>query len=151
MTIHDIENKTVAELKAERAELVETAKSLPVEDLASRFVQARMDAKQRDELLGKQGTTITALQEGLSAATNQATALLERRQADHAATEAVMKQLEALKAAYNERTAELAEQTARAERLKAEAMRNHRALSQAARLLNEALAANAVGTADEGE
>lgn len=73
MTTIDIENMSAADLKAKRAELVEAIKGSP--DLAVRYVQARLDAKTRDEKLAEQGATITALQQGLAAATEKTAAL----------------------------------------------------------------------------
>lgn len=63
MTIIDIENMTAEELKAQRAEAV---KSTGDNELAARYVQARLDAKQRDEKLAEQGVTITTLTKALA-------------------------------------------------------------------------------------
>lgn len=67
MGICDIENLSAAELKAQKAELLEAAKATPVDDLAARYLQARTDAKQRDEKLAEQAETLAALREGLKA------------------------------------------------------------------------------------
>lgn len=60
-----IENATSAELREQReamlAELVELAPPLP--DLAARYMQARLDAKRRDDKMSVQGTTITQLEQ----------------------------------------------------------------------------------------
>lgn len=71
MSIHEIENLSFAELKEKRAEITEALKGIPVEELANRYLQARTDAKQRDDKLSEQGKTITALQDGLAASKQQ--------------------------------------------------------------------------------
>lgn len=68
MTLNDIENATAADIKANRVELVEQAKSATVDELAMRYVQARLDAKMRDEKLAEQGATITSLNEAIASA-----------------------------------------------------------------------------------
>lgn len=67
MKLHDIENLPFAELKARRVELVKVAIVTEVDELAARYVQARTDAKGRDEKLAEQAKTLAALQEGLEA------------------------------------------------------------------------------------
>lgn len=67
MTLIDIENMPFADLKAKRAELIEAASLADIRDVAVRFVDARTDAKQRDEKLSEQGRTITALNDALDA------------------------------------------------------------------------------------
>ncbi len=59
---HTIENLSHAELKANRADLIAQAKEADQHELASRYVQARTDAKHRDEKLAEQGRSIEALQ-----------------------------------------------------------------------------------------
>lgn len=76
MTIIDVENMTAAELKEKRAEIAlllsdqcrGNAGVAHSHDLSQRYVQARMDAKVRDEKLAEQGKTISALQDGTQAA-----------------------------------------------------------------------------------
>lgn len=58
MTLIDIENLTFAELKSQRATLIEAARKADMAELATRFVDARTDAKQRDEKLAEQGKRI---------------------------------------------------------------------------------------------
>lgn len=65
MTITEVENMDAGTLKAKRAEAVEAVKGAP--ELAARYVQARLDATTRDEKLGEQGKTITALQDAAEA------------------------------------------------------------------------------------
>lgn len=76
MTLADIENMPLADLKAKRDEL---AKSLGDEihptEIAARYVQARADAKARDEKLAEQAGTLAALTQGLNAATEKADGL----------------------------------------------------------------------------
>ena len=75
MTLAEIENLSFADLKAKRDELVEAAAGVPADkqpeqylhNLAARYVQARTDAKMRDEKLGDQAATIKALQDGMGA------------------------------------------------------------------------------------
>ena len=75
MTLAEIENLSFADLKAKRDELVEAAAGVPADkqpeqylhNLAARYVQARTDAKMRDEKLGEQAATIKALQDGMGA------------------------------------------------------------------------------------
>ncbi len=62
-----IENLNFAELKARRADLVSQAKEVGVNELATRYVQARTDAKQRDERMAEQGVLIADLEEKLAA------------------------------------------------------------------------------------
>lgn len=63
MTLIDIENMTADALKAVRQQAVA---DLGGSDLAERYVQARLDAKLRDERLAEQGRTITALNDALN-------------------------------------------------------------------------------------
>jgi len=151
MNIEEIENSTFAKLKAKRAELVEAAKGLPPEQLAARYVQARTDAKARDEKLADQGKTIIALQDGLAAAKDQAVVLGEKLDEQTRIIENLRDDVRIGQTKYHQVYQELQGQTNRAERLKLVARKTHRAVAQAARLLNDALADNAVDEADKGE
>lgn len=162
MAVHDIEAMSFDELKTKRDATVESLTSEPPAVLAARYVKALMDAKHRDEKLGEQGKTIVALQDGMEAAKQQDSARIERlgrRTAELADTRnelestqaTAAEQKRALDEQVNTLKARRAEETERANRLKAEALRNHSVLSQAAKLLNDALAAQAVHTADTGE
>ncbi len=64
MKIHEIENLSAEVIKANQAELIESAKKVDSGDLAERYVQARLDSKRRDEKLAEQGVTIKLLQDG---------------------------------------------------------------------------------------
>lgn len=79
MTIQDVENLSFAELKARRAELIEaiTASTISIKEVAGRYIQARADAKHRDEKLAEQAKTIAALQEGLEAVKEREAAAVE--------------------------------------------------------------------------
>lgn len=158
-----IENLSFAEIKDRREELVKEAANTPASELAARYVQARQDAKQRDEKLAEQGRTIDALTQGLAATTEKAAALevefkslgekfvaqdqdwrkaLADKDATHAEVAAnVSAALTKQDATITELRAALAAETTRANRLKAEACRNNAALSGAAKMLNDALAA----------
>lgn len=58
MTLIEIENLSFADLKKQRAELITEAAKATAEELAARYVDARTDAKQRDEKLAEQGKRI---------------------------------------------------------------------------------------------
>lgn len=77
MNIHEIENLPFAELKARGIELIDAAKTASIDELASRYVQARTDAKQRDELLAEQAETLEALKTGLSSTKSQMASVVE--------------------------------------------------------------------------
>lgn len=159
MTIIEIENLTFDELKAQRGQLAAELKDLPADELAARYIQARTDAKQRDEKLAEQGQTIKTLNASVArmmhdsgAAEAAATALTRLHKANSLE---VSKQHSSLRAATKELGCQLAEsqaevatQTARAERLKTEALRNHSAITSAAKLLNDAISSQNVATAN---
>ncbi|MHC4867482.1 MAG: hypothetical protein ACYTEX_25700 [Planctomycetota bacterium] len=162
MEIHQIEAKTFAELKADPIALTEALKSQPAEVLAVRYFKHLMDAKHRDEKLSEQGKTITALQQGLEAAKAQAEAAALRVieiQGEQAGLQAVLddvrrsaKETIANNHAANAILSETAQQeTARADRHKAAATRSYQAVAQAAKILADALGAQAVDAADKGE
>ena len=75
MTIQDIENLTFAELKASGKKIID---ELGGNELAARYVQARTDAKQRDEKLAEQGVTITNLNAALEAVSKGRDALVSQ-------------------------------------------------------------------------
>lgn len=77
MNLSEIENLSFADLKAKREELV---KAIGCGELAERYVQARTDAKMRDEKLSEQGKTIEALQAGTTALTEKSNDLESQRQ-----------------------------------------------------------------------
>lgn len=72
MTIQDVENLSAAELKADRNKIADLlGAELTADSLAGRYVQARYDAKARDEKLAEQGVMITVMQDGMAAAKAQ--------------------------------------------------------------------------------
>lgn len=73
MTLIEIENLSATELKERRAELETEAAKGDAAELAKRFVQARFDAKSRDEKLSEQGATITSLNAAVSASVEKTT------------------------------------------------------------------------------
>ena len=162
MSLHEIENLTHAELKAQRDELVKAAAHEHVADLAARYVQARTDAKARDEKLAEQGATITALTAG-NAAMQQKIADLDTRLVDvgnellccaenHNRQASVWaEQRVGLDAEIAELQEKLASETARANRLKAEAARNFAALSTAEKAVKDAMAARELEAVEKGE
>ncbi len=79
MKIHDVENMSAAELGEQYGAIVSALlDGPPPGDLAARYVQARLDAKLRDEKLGEQAKTLEALQTGLAAANQQDLVRIER-------------------------------------------------------------------------
>ncbi len=72
MEIHEVENMTVAELKARKEEILAAVAGNA--DLADRYFQARLDASLRDVTLAEQAKTLGALQTGLEAAKRDAEA-----------------------------------------------------------------------------
>lgn len=151
MNIRDVENLSAADLKARRAECVEAGAAEQPGDLAERFVDARIDAKLRDEKLAEQGVTITNLNEALRIKTERIAEIEQTL----AAIEARLKEREAvienITASHNERVKERDDANARADRLKAEAQRHAAALSAAQKALADASAADQIDAADRGD
>lgn len=97
MSTHAIENLSFTELKEHRDALIADAEKLPPAELAARYVQARTDAKQRDEKLAEQGTTIASLNSALAESMaracghaeegNRLAAELAQSKANHAASQ----------------------------------------------------------------
>ena len=71
MNLQDVENLSAADLKTRKKELLAAIKADAPAELADRYIQARTDAKVRDEAMAKQGKTIDSLQEGYAALTAQ--------------------------------------------------------------------------------
>jgi flagellin-like hook-associated protein FlgL len=160
MELPEIENLSAAELKAHRDELVEAAKDAPAEVLAARFVKALTDAKQRDEQLGVQGRTITALQTGVEAAATRSIAAakavdrLEAADADNQrqATQreaAMQDQLGERSEAIARMDKQLAEMGKRCERLKKQAEKHAAAIGSIAKLAGNAIASERIDAADQ--
>lgn len=143
MTIHDIENMPATELKARREELITAGLDFAPADLSERYVQARLDAKLRDELLAEQGKTITGLE-------HQADDLLGRLEQLNVQYKAAKETGATLNAQLAEMTAELAQEKARVERLKVTARCNNKAVVGAAAILNAAISEQHVQDADHG-
>ena len=79
MKLIDIENMTADQIKAQRSECIADAAKGDVAELAMRFVDARYDAKRRDERLGPMGAEIKLLKTELKAAVEAlATTVKER-------------------------------------------------------------------------
>ena len=173
MTIHKIENMTFSELKKKQAELAESLAGELPQELATRYLQARTDAKQRDEKLAEQGKTITSLNEGHEFLTGRVAELelqitlkddaiairsreLEFARQAHsnevaALTQAHSDVVNALNDEISELKNSLLRQTQRAVRLKVQAIVNQTALTGAAKLLNDAISARQIEDADTGE
>lgn len=162
MQTTQIENMSAADLKAQKAEIVTAIAAAPPEDLAGRYVQARIDASLRDEKLSEQGQTITTLNEALGLAKGEiarlqdelkaareaaAAEMLLRRQDGDAHLDEQIRDAELIK----QLRASLQAEAARADRLKNAAGRMHAASAKAAQQLNEALSAQAIAAADEGQ
>lgn len=172
MLTTQIENLSAAELKAERAELAQAIAANPPEELAARYVQARLDAKIRDEKLAEQAATLRALEQGLAAATERVAALSKACDRDHESAvrfaqecDDLREKLEDQSDAHAAKVAllqeqhrktvdavseELAIESDRSARLKLAAARMHAAGAAAAKALNDALSAQAIDAADQG-
>jgi hypothetical protein len=144
MKLEDIENLSFAELKEQRAELLKHINGNPLDAVAERYLQARMDAKQRDEKLSEQGKTITLLQAGHGTLDKQLheanAALTETMQAN----EMAVVEIERLRGL-------LRSETDRSERLKVQASKHQFALTGAAKLLNDAISMGQIEQAETGE
>lgn len=91
MTIQEIENLSLAELKQQQKELTEQLKGVGIAELAGRYLQARIDAKMRDDKLSEQGKNISLMQDGMAAAKSQIE-LLQSNLSDKTAELATFKQ-----------------------------------------------------------
>lgn len=60
--LQEIENATAEQLKERKAEFVERAQESGSAELATRFINARLDAKVRDQRLAEQAEQLAALQ-----------------------------------------------------------------------------------------
>jgi hypothetical protein len=155
MDITTIEQKSFAELKAERSELTLQAKGAPLDALASHYIRALTDAKHRDEKMGEQGRTITALQDALDAEKAKVTELAASLKEASETLEQVRASAQGVarsdKLAIGTLTEGVAQQTARADRLKVHADISKEAVVQAAATLNAAVAKMQTEAADQGE
>jgi predicted transcriptional regulator len=144
MKISEIENLTFTELKSRHDELIAAMKDVATPELAARYVQARTDAKQRDEKMSEQGRTIKELQLALEATR-------EREQAAVSQVANTSSENKTLGEKVTRLTADVQTAQARADRLKTQALRNQAAVTSAAKLLNDAITAQDVEAADKGE
>lgn len=173
LTTH-VENLSVADLKSQRTEIADAlAANNDVErkELAARYVQARLDAKLRDEKLAEQAKTIEMITAGNGVLDGRVTELLQLCKAhreiaeENAASrdemqktfresveryERDLQQLhELLESTKRELGAELKAESDRSARLKLAAARMHAAGAAAAKALNDALSAQAIEAADQ--
>lgn len=159
MSIQEIENLSFAELKQRSTELAESLSAALLDSrdidqvamLAARYVQARTDAKQRDETLAEQGTTISNLNNALVAAEEKSRRLEESLNSSNNCATKRAEELDQACEQIKELTAQLRDQDLRCKRLKYEATRKNEALYGAANLINNAIAAQQVDDADQGE
>lgn len=160
MKFVDVENLSAADLKEQRAVVVDSLEAEPAE-LKARYVQARLDAKQRDEKMAEQGKTITLLQDSLERET-AARLSAEKRVFD------VGQELQRMASSHNAQAEQwtLARQNLegeigqlkadalalqdRCDRLKLQCCRNADAINTAAGALNKAIASQQIETADQG-
>lgn len=171
MKLADVENLSAAELKEQRAAIVESLEADAAE-LKARYVQARLDAKQRDEKLAEQGKTITLLQESLESTKAALESEVSKCNAiggelqrvcdnhNHQASQ-WSAELRQLKEQFERQELEWAVDKAklqgelkiakdRGDRLYLQAIRNANAINTAAKLLNDALAAQQIDNAEQG-
>ncbi len=151
MDIHEIENLSFIGLKANRTELVEAAKVFPQGELAERYIQARTDAKHRDEKLAEQGRTISALHEALAVAK-------EKGEAAQAAEKQCRKAVDAHAAAergagkvIDEMGEKLSMSNRRCDRLKTQAEKYAAAMTTIHKAATDAISSRDITQADEGE
>lgn len=164
MQLTKIENLSAAELKSRREELADAvvaAAEIDREELAARYVQARLDAKLRDEKLAEQGQTIGSLngsidllqrevnrlESDLNAARNHHVALAQRAEENQ---KIAADSISALTTEVHSLTERLDAETARADRLKSEAERHATAFTAAQKALADAAALNQIDAADKG-
>lgn len=141
MAITDFENMTADELKARRVQAIEAAAAAP--DVGTRWFNARVDAKVRDEKMAEQGADIVALQKAGVESTKLIAGLQDELRAMTLDRDRGVEQVASL-------TAQLKAEMARANRLRLHAERDSLAVQQAALVLNNAIANRLANAADEG-
>lgn len=144
ITMHEIENLSAEDLKARRAEILESLKQHTAEELAGRYLQARTDAKLRDEKLALQGEEIKQTNTLLQSANARADALggeLDKAKLECAA---VQRQYEAIVPERQALKDQLVLQDKRLARIKNEALRGNRAMTSAVQGLTEAINAQRI-------
>lgn len=155
MNIIDILNLSAAELKEKRAEAVEAATAVPVDELAGRAVQFLLDAKMRDEKLAEQGKTITLLQGSLESSSDQLNGAIQR-------IKDLEGELHRMSQSHNDRTsadaahigkleAALAKLQLQAENYRQLAISGRAAINKSAGILNEVIAQFQLADAYNGE
>lgn len=156
MALEAIENMSASELKDQREALVALAAGQPAADLAARYVQARLDARMRDEKLAEQGKTITILQaahEELSGANAELRLTVDDYKAGLVATRAAhATALASEKARLDEVTSQLATAIRQRDLLRVQADKFASAIGTILQLTTEAVQAQAIAQAasDEG-
>lgn len=88
MTTVEVENMSADELNAQKKLLPDSVREEP--ELAERYIQARLDAKQRDQRMSEMGVEITAKDARIAQLEDQVAAL--QRALDEAATEAARRE-----------------------------------------------------------
>lgn len=152
MELHEIENLSAAELKERREELVAAARKAPVDQLAARYVQARTDAKLREDKLAEQGKTIMLLQQAMEKSDVGHELTKQSLVQTQAALSAKEKELGASQSIITARDSErtqliddfqqkLAAETARANAADAFAKARRKGLADVAAIINPLLAA----------
>lgn len=95
----NIENLSHTELKSGKADLLAEIMTMPIEQLGPRYLQARTDAKQRDERMAGMGQEITDLQEEVAAKVKLLEGYEARNGELESQLEAAAEELESVKAA----------------------------------------------------
>lgn len=133
MTFEDIENLSGTELKNQREAILTAIESLDTGECRKRYLQARIDAKIRDEKLAEQGRTIALLQQTAES------------------LPAVQSLLEQEKRETERLRGLLRSASDRSERLKVQAVKYTHAVTAIAKLANDAISIQNIEQADTGE
>lgn len=164
MNLADVENLSAAELKEQRDSIVAElsgAEGIDREEIARRYVQARFDAKFRDEKLSEQGVTINSLNDSIGLHQREIARLegelnqckSERTEFGAIAEHRLAEQIDAYRVLHEQAaalTVQRDEAKARADRLKSEAERHATAFNSAQKALADAAALNQIEAADKG-
>lgn len=150
MTLQEIENLSYDELKANRETVLADVKNSKFAEVAERYLQARIDAKQRDEKLAEQGKTITLLQAGHDQLTDALNAKTELLSAAHGAIDQGRQKQAELTAEIERLRGLLRAETDKSARLQSCAVKHQNALTGALKLLSDAVAMNEIEKAAEG-
>lgn len=150
MNLQQIENLSFAELKQDRSAILEALKSLDPAEIQERYLQARTDAKQRDEKLGEQGRLITVLQTGHDAAVEKSKRLEAERDESVKHLGETLESLKNNAEMRRDLERQVTSEFMRAERMKAEATRASDALTAAEKALKDAIAARQLDQIEKG-